>query len=155
MPARAFDTVRKLNPGTFPPSCSRQKIRFENQQSGNGGEKSGNYDLMPHDRHTRCHHRQNRARDEIRGNLERESLAPHWKTPGDSILHSAIHRNGVHTTSRSQHPRREPSSGVTVGGNYINALRRQASPAKESGLRELGKGNRSRPRDVYRSKFVL
>lgn len=40
--ARAFDTVRKFEPGTFPPSCSRQKIRFEKEQSGNGGEKSGN-----------------------------------------------------------------------------------------------------------------
>jgi hypothetical protein len=40
--ARAFDTVRKFELGTFPPSCSRQKIRFEKEQSGNGGEKSGN-----------------------------------------------------------------------------------------------------------------
>ena len=40
--ARVFDTVRKFEPGTFPPSYWRQKIRFEKEQSGNGGEKSGN-----------------------------------------------------------------------------------------------------------------
>src|SRR6266516_7274816 len=87
----------------------------------------------------------------LRENLVRRTGKP----PGDPILHSTVHRNGVHATGRSQYPGREAGSGMTVGGNDINALSRQAAPPKKPGLRELAKGNRSRPRDMHCGKFLL
>ena len=84
---------------------------------------------------------------------DRESLALQWKPPGDPILHSAVYRNGIHATGRSQNPCCKAGSSATVGGNDINALCCRAPPSKNLRRRQLTKGNRARPRDVHGSKF--
>src|SRR5947207_9448821 len=86
---------------------------------------------------------------------DRGFLALQWETLGDPILHSAVHRNGIHATGRSQDPRRKAGPSVTAGGNDINVLCRRASPSKNPARRELIKGNRARPRDVHDGKFFL
>jgi len=150
-----FYNVRGSAPGAIPPSSWWGKIRFEEQYSGNSEEESGSRKLVPRARHASSHHRQRRIRYEICRTAGRESLALHWKTPCDPILHSAVYRNGVYATGRSQNPRRKAGPSVTAGGNDINALCRRASPSKNPGRRELIKGNRASPRDVHDGKFFL
>jgi len=150
--AGGFHNVRKSAPAPLPSSW-RGRIRSENQHPGNSEQEGGCRELTQQERHAGSHQRQRCPRYEICRTADRESFALQWKTPGDPILHSAVYRNGIHATGRSQNPSCKAGSSVTASGNDINALCRRALSSKNPRRRQLTKGNRARPRDVHGSKF--
>ena len=96
-PAEIFHNVFTSEPGALPHSSALGKLHFEEQNSCNGEKESSKLKLMQRRRGGRCHHRQRHAR-EISPNVGGNPLLAHWEPSGNPILHSAIHRNGVHTT---------------------------------------------------------